>query len=386
MSERRSCLAAGRYSSGFSWNIARNPGVGCAARMLHRWLLDGILWFKVPLMFIFTWTAWLHLKFRKCCFGLRSVGLKFPRPSLEAQFLQFQAEGFVASYQYLVQALSVLGILISFHQIVRCKEWIHAGVPLCLAICTLLGCKPDERQIRLRGRGLFIPIRLMVVSLGAYVASNIRVDKEPGGVALYEVICLKSGLLFQSFAVFGVPLLFQTNLVLSLVETGLVVAVCGHSFCGHLHGVLTDLLHQTWFSLDQTALKVLECMFGMAVHDTAVCPHKGECTQLFGFLQVQSSKLFNALVGYRVWLCANYAVLVILQVFIGIFVLNYLVWIRERCDRVNFLTRECNKERIPPPDNSQVLGVALIVHILVFVTLFGAVWRFWGTLLAWTTS
>lgn len=67
------------------------------------------------------------------------------------------------------------------------------------------------------------------------------------------------------------------------------------------------------------------------------------------------------------------------QVFCGFFVLNYLVWMRERQARMTFLIIECRKENVVPPDNAQVLGVSLIVHTLVFVTLFGAVWRFWGT-------
>lgn len=144
----------------------------------------------------------------------------------------------------------------------------------------------DARDVRIHGKGFLYPLRTIVVLLGARVAQILVIQEEPGQLALFEVLLLKSGLFLQLYVACGLPYMFRTNLPVSCIELTFIAAMTGHGFCSSLESHMSQILHQTWFSLDQMALRVLEGMFGLAVHDTAVCPCEGGCMQLFAFLQV----------------------------------------------------------------------------------------------------
>lgn len=144
----------------------------------------------------------------------------------------------------------------------------------------------DGRDVRAHGRAFLFPLRTIVVFLGAHVARILVVHENHGQLALYEVLVLKSGLLLQLYVACGLPYMFRINLPVSCIELGFVAAMTSPRFCDSLETHMSQILHRTWFSLDQMALRVLEGMFGLAVHDTAVCPSEGGCMQLFAFLQV----------------------------------------------------------------------------------------------------
>lgn len=308
------------------------------------------------------WAVWSHTQMWTCYLGLCSVSLKFSKPSLEKLFAQSQADTFVANYgRFMVVYCAVCAVHVG-HQLLRGGAVVLPAVFLMLSFVVLKAGEKDAAHLRRQGRGFVLFLRTFAVLLGTVVTTSLVTPPISGWLSIVEVFFLKSGLCVQMCIAYGLPLFFHDNLPLSILESVVVTATVGPAFCRSLILGSSDEYHKLWSALDQTALKVLEGMFGMTVHDTAICPVEGSCTQLFAWLQV----------------------------YFGIFVLNYLVWLRERAARMDFLVRECTKENVTPPDNARemvrVFGVALIVHVLVFVTLFGAAWRFWGSVLVWTET
>ncbi|GMH41863.1 hypothetical protein BSKO_09773 [Bryopsis sp. KO-2023] len=331
--------------------------------MIRQWvqrcLAQGWQWIHSVFLFALEWTLWFYKQIWSCYLGLCSVSLRFSKPSLEKLFAQSQAETFVANYGRFTVVYSVVCVVHIGHQVLRGGAVVLPTSFLLLSFLALKAGQKDAAHLRRQGRGFVLFVRAFAMLLGTSVTTFLVTNPISGWLSIVEVLVLKSGLLVQMCIAYGLPLFFRDNLALSVVESVVITSTVGPAFCRSLTLGDSNEYHELWYSLDQTALKVLEGMFGMTVHDTAVCPVEGSCGQLFAWLQV----------------------------YFGIFVLNYLVWLRERAARRDFLIRECTRENLTPPDNARamvrVLGVALIVHILVFVTLFGAVWRFWGSLLVW---
>lgn len=96
-------------------------------------------------MLLASWITWGHKKIVNFYLGICSISLKFPRPSLEAQFGYYQAQAFVTCYRIAGFVYSILCVGLVAHQVMNRGRYVHVGLALALSVAVIAKGNPSCR-------------------------------------------------------------------------------------------------------------------------------------------------------------------------------------------------------------------------------------------------